>query len=273
MKKAIYKYENKSNHKIYIGQTNNIERRQREHLIGHSYQTSLIERAIQKYGIDNFNFEILEWTEDYDEREKYWIEYYNSYKPYGYNICKGGGYLPNQQGENHSQAKITEEIARQIQQDLMNYNIPLNQIVKKYHTTVSTVEAIKSGHTWNYFGLNYPLRPTEKELGEKKAIEVIKLLQETTLSLKEIGKRVGWSMSQISMINQGNNYPQSNTNYPIRKNPKNYDNKVSQCIEMLKEQKTNKEIANFLGTSSAWVSRINNGTSHKQPDINYPIRK
>ena len=52
MEKFIYKYENKINHKIYIGQTNNLERRKREHLTGHSYYTSLIDRAIQKYGIE-----------------------------------------------------------------------------------------------------------------------------------------------------------------------------------------------------------------------------
>src|SRR5574344_1314220 len=109
MKKFIYKYENKVNHKVYIGQTNDVRRRFSEHLYGHSYQTSLIERAIKKYGIENFEFEVLEETDIPNERERYWIDHYHSYKPYGYNICEGGGYLPNQQKENHSQAKISEE--------------------------------------------------------------------------------------------------------------------------------------------------------------------
>lgn len=273
MKKVIYKYENKINHKIYIGQTNNIERRHREHLNGHSFQTSLIERAIQKYGIDNFNFEILEITSDYNAREQYWIEYYKSYKPYGYNICEGGGYLPNYQGENHPQSTITEEVARKIQQDLMNFSIPQIQIVKKYKTTIQTVEAIKSGHTWNYYNLSYPLRPSESELNDIKAKKVIELLKNTSLSFKDIGKKVGWGNSQVSMINCGTNHPQQNESYPIRKNPKDYANKLDKCIQLLQDGKTNKEIAELLEVSAAWVSRVNTGATRKQENLSYPIRK
>lgn len=214
--KAIYKYENKINHKIYIGQTNNPNRRFKEHLYGQSYFTSLIERAIQKYGIENFTFEVLEWTNDYDAREQYWIEYYNSYKPYGYNICAGGGYLPNQQGSNHSHAKINEATARLIQADLMNWDIPARQIVKKYHTTQKTVESINLGHTWDYWGLQYPLRPGERQLNELKALRVIELIQTTKLSFEEIGKIVGWGRSQISMINCGKNHHQDHLSYPLR---------------------------------------------------------
>lgn len=273
MKKAIYKYENKINHKIYIGQTNNIDRRFREHLSLKSFYTSLIEKAIQKYGIDSFDFTVLEWTENYNEREKYWINYYNCYKPYGYNICEGGGYLPNQQKENHSNCSISEETAKQIQRDLTNFDIPRRQIIKKYHVSVSLVESINSGHTWNYYGLNYPLRPTEAKLNEIKAIEVIKLLKETSLNYKEIGRKVGWGESQIGMINRGENHPQVNECYPIRPNSFNYSDKVEVCINLLKQGKTNSEIANILNTSSAWVSRINNGKTHKQNNIQYPIRK
>lgn len=273
MKKIIYKYENKINHKIYIGQTNNLDRRMQEHKYGHAYQVSLIEQAIKKYGIENFTIEILEETENFNEREKYWINYYNSYKPYGYNICEGGGYLPNNQGEKHAQATISEEIAKNIQKDLMNFDIPQAQIVKKYKTTIRVVEAIKSGHTWNYYNLTYPLRPSEQELNAIKACKVINLLKETTLSFKEIGKMVGWSESQVSMINQGKNHPQSNETYPIRLNPKNYEDKIQKCIALLKENKSNKEIAEILETSAAWVSRVNNGTTRRQSNIIYPIRK
>lgn len=214
--KAIYKYENKINHKIYIGQTNNPKRRYNEHLYGQSKNVSLLERAIQKYGIENFSYEIIEWTENPEEREDYWINFYNCYKPYGYNICKGGGFLPNQKGEKHSQATITEETAKAIQKDLMNWDIPARQIVKKYHTTQKVVENIKNGHTWNYYNLNYPLRPGELELNNIKALKVIDLIQNTKLSFKEIGRQVGWSPSQISMINQGKNHPQKNLSYPLR---------------------------------------------------------
>lgn len=53
-------------------------------------------QAMKEYGIENFSVETLEETENPEEREKYWIEYFSSFKN-GYNATIGGdGKLPNQ---------------------------------------------------------------------------------------------------------------------------------------------------------------------------------
>ena len=51
---GIYKIQNITNHKIYIGQSVNIEARWTAHknIIDNCY----IHNAIQKYGLDNFTF-------------------------------------------------------------------------------------------------------------------------------------------------------------------------------------------------------------------------
>ena len=55
----IYAYENKLTGKIYIGQTVDLEQRDRHHSGGFSIKEgSLIDRKIIQYGRDNFDF----WT-------------------------------------------------------------------------------------------------------------------------------------------------------------------------------------------------------------------
>ncbi|WP_286077744.1 GIY-YIG nuclease family protein [Thomasclavelia cocleata] len=93
----IYKITNKINSKCYIGQTSKFyKKRWNEHKnaafnkfkISYNYP---LYKAFRKYGIDNFKFEVIEKCEiqKLNEREIYWISYYNSYKE-GYNQDLGG---------------------------------------------------------------------------------------------------------------------------------------------------------------------------------------
>lgn len=93
----IYKITNDVNGKIYIGKTyNSIEKRFKEHcrerLRDRSERRPLYS-AMNKYGIEHFHIELLEETDEPEEREKYWIEQYCSFK-YGYNATLGGDGKP-----------------------------------------------------------------------------------------------------------------------------------------------------------------------------------
>lgn len=91
----IYKITNIINNKIYIGKTNKtIEERFKEHCKDfqrREYEKRPLYSAMNKYGIKNFKIEKLEecLADEASEREKYWIEYYNSFKN-GYNATRGG---------------------------------------------------------------------------------------------------------------------------------------------------------------------------------------
>lgn len=88
---GIYKIQNNINHKIYIGQSIDIQRRFLEHK--RKKDNCWIHLAIQKYGTENFTFSVIQECppEKLDERQKYWIKYYHSFgEKKGYNQNKGG---------------------------------------------------------------------------------------------------------------------------------------------------------------------------------------
>ena len=93
---GIYKITNLINGKIYIGQSVDIQYRFRNHKSesfnpkSNAYDTA-IHRAIRKYGVENFSFDVVEECdqEELRDREIYWINYYNSFGE-GYNLTTGG---------------------------------------------------------------------------------------------------------------------------------------------------------------------------------------
>lgn len=93
----IYKHTNKINGKVYIGQTCKKNPRYRFGIEGSGYTKanpdSHFSRAIKKYGWSNFETTILEKNiptlEKANEREVYWISYYDSVNC-GYNSNYGG---------------------------------------------------------------------------------------------------------------------------------------------------------------------------------------
>lgn len=83
----IYKFTNKENGMVYIGQTIAPKERYKTHFYGESF----FGREIRRLGYSSFDFEIIEKInlEDANERECYWISYFDSYKN-GYNSTIGG---------------------------------------------------------------------------------------------------------------------------------------------------------------------------------------
>ena len=94
MKSGIYKIENIINKKHYIGQSEDLENRIKEHKYLMSKlkeNNKKLNNDIAKYGIDNFEIHIVEFckVEELDEKEKKYIELYNSIEN-GYNTRIGG---------------------------------------------------------------------------------------------------------------------------------------------------------------------------------------
>jgi group I intron endonuclease len=99
----IYKITNNINNKIYIGQTTRtVEKRVQEHFTRALYYTTKYDKdeykyvhlylAIKKYGAVAFTYEQIDAAstcEELNEKEDYWINFYNSIRA-GYNMMPGG---------------------------------------------------------------------------------------------------------------------------------------------------------------------------------------
>ena len=92
---GIYKITHIPSQKGYIGKSVDVKKRLTEHVKG-AFEISTIadqyvHRAMAQEGIENFSFEILEKVskENLNEREKYWINHYQT-QSWGYNAKDGG---------------------------------------------------------------------------------------------------------------------------------------------------------------------------------------
>ena len=142
---GIYKITKKENGKSYIGQSNNIERRFMEH---QGKNELAIDKAIQKYGRKAFTYEIIEECklEELDEKEKYWIAYYNTYKGFGYNCNEGGG---NSRGENNGRAILTNEDVAYIR-ECYDLHLRRKDVYERFKDKISfgSFASIWDGTTW-----------------------------------------------------------------------------------------------------------------------------
>ena len=94
----IYKYENKLNHKVYIGQTTDLVNRKSSHRYKAAFEKNKFYNAVRKYGWDNFEFDVVAQIEEntieslanaLDNLEVEFINRYDSFYN-GYNSTSGG---------------------------------------------------------------------------------------------------------------------------------------------------------------------------------------
>jgi group I intron endonuclease len=86
----VYKITNKINNKVYVGYDSYSKNKQHRRWIAHRYNyknekardyNKVLYKAMRKYGIENFIFEVLEECFTFTflkEREIFWIKYYKS---------------------------------------------------------------------------------------------------------------------------------------------------------------------------------------------------
>ena len=119
MKGIIYCAFNSLNGKRYIGQTiQNLQDRKRNHIITNN--CPYFHSALIKYGEENFEWKIIdagERGEELDEKEKFWISFFQTNNPsYGYNLTNGGqnGAIMSQNNIRHARDNFIKIYSKEI---------------------------------------------------------------------------------------------------------------------------------------------------------------
>lgn len=162
----IYKIENQINHKVYIGKTEytNPNRRWTQHKVDSKNPQRnhrALYKAMNKYGIENFTFSVIEETTVPEEREMYYIQQYNSFH-FGYNETLGGDGrkyldLPEQEIckfylDSHTLAETSQHFGHDSE--------TIRQILYKYNIS------ILSGQEVNKQKFSLPVAKLNKKTGE-----------------------------------------------------------------------------------------------------------
>lgn len=272
----IYCYTNKTNGHTYVGQTNDPTRRKREHesnafnekSVGYNH---LFHKKIREYGINNFDFEILEEIQDgatqkeVDEREIYWIEKKNSYvrNGCGYNLTIGGS------GNSTFEDRVLDnEQVLQLIADIKK-GISFNELSETYGICVSYISMINHGTQFHQENETYPLFKYYKT--DEDYNELIELLLNSDLTLKAIAEKLNMGYSTVKKINAGTLRKGLYPTYPIR-NATAGKQRAEKIQSMLLEGASNLEIIQATGVSHSTITRINSGESYKNPLLKYPLR-
>lgn len=280
----IYKYTNQINQMVYIGQTKQtLEERDKKHL-SQLNDNTYFHRAIQKYGRENFILELVEDSIPFnqlDEREKYWINYFDSFYTTGkgYNLTQGGQWGSGTQ-------KLTIKQADEIKQLILNTDLTFEDIGSRYGVTIYAISDINRGKSFNETQLQYPLRPTPRRsfIDENKINIILDMLFNTSLNQREIALATDTNEYTIGEINRGHNsWCPKNISYPIRKPIQNntYQNKINQeqvqqiCYDLCFTNIKLEDIGKKYGIAKNTVGDISRGVSWKAITQQFvcPIRK
>lgn len=169
--KYIYKIENLINKKVYIGLTNNTKRRESRHFTDLKYNrhdSEHLQRSYNKYGVNNFKFEVL-YSQKCDylhigEMEKKYIEIYDSYNN-GYNMNEGGI------GNNGFVSKFSKEDVFNITATVENVPRCGGVLSELFDTSRNSIARIANGETCIDNANNYKRLSAEEKFSIFKAFE------------------------------------------------------------------------------------------------------
>ena len=251
---GIYQIINLINNKKYIGSSIDVNRRKREHyskLNRNIHSNKYFQNSWNKYGEENFNFEIIECIENKNDliiREQYYINLFDTNnKTKGYNIRPNA---LNNLGFHHS-----EKTKQKFTENSLGEN---NNFYGKHHSeyTKSILSNLLCGE-----------KNGNAKLTEDDVLSIYKLLEDKEIKMIEIANIFKVEPHTITQIKNGviwkHLYYLYNKKDEINRNQKLTTNDVLQIYDLLKNNISVINIAKFFNVSNRTISSIKNGVNWK----------
>lgn len=206
---GIYKIENLLNNKCYIGQSIDIEQRWLKHKS--AKDDFLIHKALRKYGIENFIFEILVICDqnELNAKECEYIKKYNSLIPNGYNMIQGGS---NGAGISKSKKIFQYDLAGNFIAEYLSAK-QASEIMNISHGNICSCcrgeRNYAGGYQWRYENDKRPLKHFETvvQIKNKKVIQQVDINNGNIINeyptLSAAGKDNAISIGNIGECCQG----------------------------------------------------------------------
>lgn len=175
---GIYKWTNNVNGKVYVGQTDNLERREKYFTyFGKVYAGDAINKARNKYNnVKYWDYEVLEYcTKDkLDDTEIYYIALYDSSnRNKGYNLTNGG------KGGKNILDEIIQKNVENRKIAVLQIDINTNLVIKEWKSSVDVQNCLGydassirkvckgkryscNGYKWRYKYKQYPIYNTHR---------------------------------------------------------------------------------------------------------------
>lgn len=173
----IYKITHKLSGKCYIGQTRYpLKSRWNQHCHPNSDCVAL-KRAIAKYGADAFSVDLLaeyKTNEDLNTAEEYYISFYNSLSPYGYNLQAGGyGHVPSEETrEKMARAQLGRKHKEESKRKIGEAQIGEKHHMFGKHHTVETRKKLSLAGKGKQAGERHPMYGKHHTEEAKRKISV-----------------------------------------------------------------------------------------------------
>ena len=275
--RAIYIIKNLVNGKNYIGQTNNLKVRWNKHkndLNKNKHINRHLQNAWDKYGENNFKFEIIKEcnnTDNLNELEKHYIKKYNSNNiNFGYNLTSGGeGYELNDsvkkqisinkrgQGSNLTEGDVTK--IKMLLYCLMDRD----EISKIFNISKKVITQIATGKSFGYVcsELNEDIHNLKQKLIDERNEYIISLFDK------------GYTITQISKITEYSKsivekcvYKYRNT---VKENKEKYQDIYNKVFELNSKGFNNSQISKKLNISGSTVKRYLTGENNPYKELPY----